>query len=174
VKPEVLQRAIDADAEWLEVHPMHKSIAASRQAGSRKQQPTIDRRANEPIVCGVCAGGPCLGFGLEPFAGNVLIQNQDRQRHEQAKAGEDRHADKRLDICQRRCRRAGKNSCNCGAHVILQFRPLRPWREESRPVFQENFQKQRSGFVGTEAARNKNRRWRPKPTAALIRTTTRK
>jgi hypothetical protein len=39
VKPEELQRAIDADAEWLEAHPSRKSIAASRQAESRKQQP---------------------------------------------------------------------------------------------------------------------------------------
>jgi hypothetical protein len=39
VKPEELQRAIDADAEWLGAHPTKKSIAASRQAESRKQQP---------------------------------------------------------------------------------------------------------------------------------------
>jgi hypothetical protein len=32
VKDETLQRAIDADVEWLEAHPSRKSIAASRQA----------------------------------------------------------------------------------------------------------------------------------------------
>jgi hypothetical protein len=32
VKPERLQRAIDADVEWLAAHPSRKSIAASRQA----------------------------------------------------------------------------------------------------------------------------------------------
>jgi hypothetical protein len=32
VKPERLQRAIDADVEWLEAHPSKKSIAASGQA----------------------------------------------------------------------------------------------------------------------------------------------
>ena len=32
VKSERLQRAIDADVEWLEAHPTRKSIAASRQA----------------------------------------------------------------------------------------------------------------------------------------------
>jgi hypothetical protein len=32
VKPERLQRAIDADVEWLKAHPSRKSIAASRQA----------------------------------------------------------------------------------------------------------------------------------------------
>jgi hypothetical protein len=31
VKPERLQRAIEADVEWLEAHPTRKSIAASRQ-----------------------------------------------------------------------------------------------------------------------------------------------
>ncbi|MGY2903669.1 hypothetical protein [Bradyrhizobium sp. URHC0002] len=31
VKPERLQRAIEADIEWLEAHPTRKSIAASRQ-----------------------------------------------------------------------------------------------------------------------------------------------
>jgi hypothetical protein len=32
VKDETLQRAIDADVEWLEAHPSRKSISASRQA----------------------------------------------------------------------------------------------------------------------------------------------
>jgi hypothetical protein len=32
VKPERLQRAIDADVEWLKARPSRKSIAASRQA----------------------------------------------------------------------------------------------------------------------------------------------
>jgi hypothetical protein len=32
VKPERLQRAIDADIAWLEAHPSRKSIAAARQA----------------------------------------------------------------------------------------------------------------------------------------------
>lgn len=32
VKPERLQRAIDADVEWLAAHPTRKSIAAARQS----------------------------------------------------------------------------------------------------------------------------------------------
>jgi hypothetical protein len=37
VKPERLQRAIDADVEWLKAHPSRKSIAAARQ--SKKDKP---------------------------------------------------------------------------------------------------------------------------------------
>jgi hypothetical protein len=37
VKPERLQRAINADAQWLEDHPSRKSIAASRQSSKPKK-----------------------------------------------------------------------------------------------------------------------------------------
>ena len=45
VKPERLQRAIDADVEWLEAHPSRKSIAASRQAKKGES----DHEAPAPI-----------------------------------------------------------------------------------------------------------------------------
>jgi len=38
VKPERLQRAIDANVEWLKAHPSRKSIAASLQAKRRGDQ----------------------------------------------------------------------------------------------------------------------------------------
>jgi hypothetical protein len=38
-KPERLQRAIDADVEWLEAHPTRKSVAASRQAEAKDETP---------------------------------------------------------------------------------------------------------------------------------------
>jgi hypothetical protein len=37
-KPERLQRAIDADVEWLEAHPSRKSVAASRQAAMARRR----------------------------------------------------------------------------------------------------------------------------------------
>lgn len=37
VKPERLQRAIDADVEWLAAHPTRKSIAAARQSPEEQQ-----------------------------------------------------------------------------------------------------------------------------------------
>lgn len=49
VKPERLQRAIDADIEWLEAHPSRKSIATSRQAKKGTLPMTPRREFNEAM-----------------------------------------------------------------------------------------------------------------------------
>ncbi len=57
----------------------------------------------------------------EPFAGDVLIQNQYRQRQEQAETTKQGYRDKRINVGDRCRRRAREKSCNCSAHVILQI-----------------------------------------------------
>ena len=56
----------------------------------------------------------------KPFAGDVLIEEQDGQRQQQADATEQCHRDESIDIGDR-CRRSTReNPCNSCGHVMIQ------------------------------------------------------
>jgi hypothetical protein len=57
----------------------------------------------------------------EPFAGDVLIENQYGQRQQQANSAKQRDRDECIDVGDRYRRRAREEPCNCCGHVILQI-----------------------------------------------------
>jgi hypothetical protein len=57
----------------------------------------------------------------EPFAWNVLVEDQYRKRQEQAETAEQRDRGKRIYVGDRCCRRAREQPRNGSGHMILEI-----------------------------------------------------
>src|SRR4051794_39589590 len=59
-------------------------------------------------------------IGSEPFARNVLVEDQYGERQERAETAEQRDRGKRINVGDRCCRRAREQPCNGSGHITLQ------------------------------------------------------
>ena len=60
-------------------------------------------------------------IGSEPFAWDILVQDQHGERKKQAYSAKQRDRHKRINVGDRRRRGSRKKPCNCSGHVTLQI-----------------------------------------------------